>query len=132
MPLTDQEIASYARKRNPMNHPTVMYKKSAVEAAGSYSEEFHLFEDYHLWVRMIMKGYKAANLPETLVYMRTPEDFYKRRGGAEYAQDMLRFHGWMKSEGFTNTMIYLTGAVPHAIVCRLPVSLRKAVYKVLH
>ena len=30
--------------------------------AGSYSEEFHLFEDYYLWIRMFLKGYKMHDI----------------------------------------------------------------------
>ena len=36
----------FAKKRNPFNHPCVMYKKMAVEAAGSY-KDFYLLEDYY-------------------------------------------------------------------------------------
>ena len=35
-PETNEEIVDFAKTRNPFNHPCVMYKKSAVEAAGSY------------------------------------------------------------------------------------------------
>ena len=37
-PETNAEIIEFAKKRNPFNHPCVMYKKSAVEAVGSYRE----------------------------------------------------------------------------------------------
>ncbi|MCF0143050.1 MAG: glycosyltransferase, partial [Parasporobacterium sp.] len=132
VPESYEEILSYSKKRTPFNHPCMMFKKSAVVETGGYSEEYHLFEDYHLWVRMLMKGYKAANLRDVLLYMRTPADMYKRRGGKKYADDMLRFHKWLKSTGYTNQMTYLTGAVPHAVVCVLPNGLRKLVYKILH
>ena len=35
-----------------------MYKKSAVEAVGSY-QDFYLLEDYYLWLRMLMTGIRA-------------------------------------------------------------------------
>ena len=38
VPLTNEEIYNYSKKRDPFNHPTVMYRKSAVEAAGCYSD----------------------------------------------------------------------------------------------
>ena len=46
-PETNAEIVEFAKKRNPFNHPCVMYKKSAVEAVGSY-QDFYLLEDYYL------------------------------------------------------------------------------------
>ena len=129
LPLTDREIREFSKKRNPMNHPCVMFKKSAVEAVGGYKETYHLFEDYYLWVRMLMNGYKAQNTADILLDMRTPADIYMRRGGKRYAEDMLRFHKWLRSRGWSSTKDYLTGAIPHALVCVLPNGLRKAVYK---
>ena len=129
LPLTDQEIREFSKKRNPMNHPCVMFRKSAVEAVGGYKETYHLFEDYYLWVRMLMNGYKAQNTADILLDMRTPADIYMRRGGKRYAEDMLRFHKWLKSKGWSSTKDYLTGAIPHALVCVLPNGLRKAIYK---
>ncbi len=132
LPVTHEEIVSFSRKRNPCNHPTVMFKRSAVEAAGGYIEKYHLFEDYYLWVRMLMNEVKARNIKEPILYMRTPADLYMRRGGKAYAKDMLAFHRWLKEKGWISTGTYLTGAVPHAIVCVLPNNLRGLIYKALH
>ena len=69
LPETNAEIIRFAKKRNPFNHPCVMYKKSAVEAVGSYMD-FYLLEDYYLWLRMLMAGYQGYNLQEPLLHMR--------------------------------------------------------------
>lgn len=127
--ITNEEIRVFSRKRNPMNHPCVMFRKSAVEKAGGYKETYHLFEDYYLWVRMLMKGFKAWNSKDILLDMRSPADMYLRRGGKKYADDMLRFHRWMKKSGWSSETEYLTGAVPHAVVCVMPNGLRKLIYQ---
>lgn len=132
LPITNKEIRKFSRKRNPMNHPCVMFRKSAVEQAGGYKETYHLFEDYYLWVRMLMIGCNAKNIPDILLDMRSPVDLYKRRGGKKYAGDMLQFHQWMLQNNWSNIRNYLTGAVPHAVVCVLPNELRKFIYKHLH
>ena len=132
VPATHEEICRYSKKRNPFNHPCVMYRKHCVMNAGGYSEEFHLFEDYHLWMKMLMMGYQGANLEEPLLYMRTPRAFYKRRGGLYYAKDMLRFHKWIYRTKWTNCIDFCTGAIPHAIVCLLPNTARKIIYGKLH
>ena len=72
-PETDAEIVEFAKKRNPFNHPCVMYKKSAVEAVGSY-QDFYLLEDYYLWLRMLMAGYQGYNIQEPLLHMRAGSD----------------------------------------------------------
>lgn len=132
LPLSNEEIRIFSRKRNPMNHPCIMFRKSAVINSGGYQETFHLFEDYYLWVRMLMKGYVAMNIDDVLLDMRTPADMYKRRGGVQYAKDMLRFHNWMKKSGWSTFKDYLTGAIPHAVVCVLPNGIRKTIYNKLH
>ena len=132
LPITNEEIRSFSRKRNPMNHPCVMFRKGAVKKAGGYKETYHLFEDYYLWVRMLMEGFTARNVEDVLLDMRSSADLYKRRGGGEYAEDMLRFHRWMLKEGWSRKTDFLTGAVPHAVVCMLPNGVRKIVYRGLH
>ena len=132
VPLDNEAIRRYSRKRNPMNHPAVMFRKSAVQAVGGYNEDYPLFEDYSLWVRMLMNGSKAVNTDDTLVYMRVDDNTFERRGGKRYASDMLRFHKYLKSEKWSSLSDYLTGALPHAIVCVLPNGLRKLIYKKLH
>ena len=132
VPLSDEDIRSFSHKRNPMNHPAVMFRKSAVEKAGGYSEEYPYFEDYYLWVRMLMKGAKARNTADALVYMRVDDDTFARRGGRKYASDMLRFHRYLRAQKWSSLSDYVTGALPHALICVLPNNLRKAVYKKLH
>ncbi len=65
IPPTDPtHIASEARLRSPFNHPTVVYRRSAVLQAGGY-RELPLLEDYWLFTRMIEAGSVVANVPGT-------------------------------------------------------------------
>lgn len=132
LPTTNEEIITFSKKRNPFNHPAVMFKRSTVIASGGYDEKYHLFEDYYLWVRLLQKGYVGTNLPETILYMRTPADMYLRRGGGHYAKEMLRFHKWMRQSGWTTFGDFCIGALPHALVCKFPNNVRKHIYKYLH
>ncbi|MCR4861348.1 MAG: hypothetical protein K5884_01835 [Ruminococcus sp.] len=79
----EDEIKEYQKKRDPLNHMTVMYKKSAVLRAGNY-QSCLLMEDTLLWVHMIQAGAKCMNLPDYLVYARVDKDMYERRGGLSY------------------------------------------------
>lgn len=131
-PAEHQEICKFSRRRNPFNHPAVMFKKSAVEEAGGYREDYHLFEDYYLWVRMLKKGSKALNCHEAVLYMRAPSDLYLRRGGRQYALEMLRFHCWMYQVNWSTLLDFLSAVIPHGVVCMLPNRLRGMVYSLLH
>ena len=132
LPSNYESIKLYSRKRNPINHPCVMFKKSAVLSSGGYKETFHLFEDYYLWIRMLMNGYKFKNIDDILLDMRTSKRMYARRGGMQYAKTLLCFHKWMYINGWSTKFDYISGALPHAIVCILPNIVRAQVYKILH
>ena len=84
MPETSKEISNFARRRNPIRHPTTLFKKSEIIAAGNYKALMRL-EDYELWMRMIHNNTKSGdglyNIQEPLVHMRVNKTFYRRRGG---------------------------------------------------
>jgi glycosyltransferase involved in cell wall biosynthesis len=93
VPSSHDEICKYIKKRNPFNHMSVMYKKSAVLNAGSY-QDLYLYEDYYLWVRMFLKGCKFANLNECLVFARIAE-MGARRGGRKYFKSDKKLFKYM-------------------------------------
>ncbi len=56
---------------NPLAQSAVMYRRSAVLAAGGYQyTHFPATEDYELWSRLAVAGARLANLPEPLVRYR--------------------------------------------------------------
>ena len=84
--------------RNPVNHVTVMMKKSDIEAVGSYCD-FPGFEDYHLWARLIAAGKTVCNIDEVLCYVRVGTDMYGRRGGMQYFRRAKRFFAYIAATG---------------------------------
>lgn len=60
LPEDTESILEFAKKRNPINHPAVMFKKDAVLKSGGY-QPFYLLEDYFLWIRMLSNGFRAQN-----------------------------------------------------------------------
>lgn len=128
VPTSYKEIIRFAKKRNPMNHMAVMYRRSAVIDAGGYIE-IQYFEDYYLWVRMLKKGYKAANLDQTLVNVRIGNGMYGRRGGIAYAKNvcilqkkMLEAHFISYFEFIRNCLVRIGGSI-------VPVCIRKYMYE---
>jgi len=90
LPQWNDDIYEFGKKRNPMNHPVVMFRKSAVEVVGGY-QPMPLFEDYYLWVRMLQHGCKFHNIQESLLDFRSCSDVFKRRGGMKYAWTEIVF-----------------------------------------
>ena len=130
VPETSEEIREYCRKRCPVNHPVVMFRKSAVQAAGGY-QHFPLFEDYYLWVRMLMDGARFYNIQESLLYFRTSPDMFKRRGGWKYAMDELRFQGVMRKMGMIGWGRFLMNVAVRFPGRVIPNGLRGFLYKKL-
>lgn len=90
LPQYSNDIREFGKKRCPMNHPVTMFRKEAVLAAGGYLP-FPFFEDYYLWVRMILNGATMYNIQESLLYFRFSPEMFKRRGGWRYARLEIRF-----------------------------------------
>lgn len=127
-PETNAEIVEFARKRCPFNHPCVMYKKSAVEAAGSY-QDFYLLEDYYLWLRMLMAGYQGYNIQEPLLHMRAGSDMYLRRAGWKYARTQAKLFKYMKDNGFIGNGQYIKSCVIRSGSSLAPNWLRKFMFE---
>lgn len=128
VPETHEEIKSFMKKRCALLHPTVMYKKSAVIKSGNYQPVW-LYEDYDLFARMILEhDVKSFNLQEPLYYIRTSEDFFKRRGGIHYLKTVLKFKWGQLRKGHMSFADFCISGMGQAFVCLLPNSLRKAFY----
>lgn len=72
------EILKFSKRRNPFNHPSIMYKKSDVLAVGGY-QDFRRSQDYDLFVRMLNSDYKGYNIQEPLLFFRADHDNLGRR-----------------------------------------------------
>ncbi len=128
LPETQDQILAFAKKRNPFNHPCVMYKKSAVESTGGY-QDFYLLEDYYLWIRMLQKGSTGYNLQEPLLWMRAGSDMYKRRAGWKYAKSQKALFKYMKDSGFISEGQYMKSTITRTASSLMPNGLREFAYK---
>lgn len=128
VPETQEKIIQFAKKRNPFNHPCIMYKKSAVQAVGSY-QDFYLLEDYYLWIRMLQKGYLGYNLQEPLLWMRAGSAMYKRRGGWKYVESQRKLFAYMAKSGFISQIDYWIQSIVRLVGAVMPNKLRALVFK---
>ena len=80
MPLDHDAIVAWAQWRSPVNHNTVFYRARDVLDCGGYPD-LPFKEDYALWLTMIARGIRFANLRADLVRARLGEGFYGRRAG---------------------------------------------------
>ena len=105
-----------------------MYRKQSVERVGGY-QDFYLFEDYYLWVRMLKAGMRVRNIEEPLLYMRTGDGMMERRGGIRYADAIWRFRLYMRRSGFCSFKDFMITTPGHIMVALLPSGFRKWFYQ---
>lgn len=127
VPLNDLDIKKYQKRRDGLNHVTVMYKKSKVVEAGNYQHALFM-EDSLLWANMFLAGAKCMNIPKTLVYVRTGEGMYQRRGGFSYFLKYRQGRKLMYKTGYISKFDYYYTIFIQAIIAMLPSIIRKYIY----
>lgn len=131
VPETDKELKMYMKKRCPFNHMTVMFRKTAVIKSGNYQKWFWN-EDYYLWIRMALNNFKFSNLPETLVFVRTGNDLYQRRGGKAYFKSELDIQKLMLSRGMISFTRFAVNTIERYILqVLMPNKIRGFVFRTL-
>ena len=131
VPPTDpDQIRRYARMHDPFNHPTVVFRRHAVLAAGGYGD-LPLMEDYALFARMLQGGARAVNVAEPLVYYRVGASAFKRRGGTGLLRSELRLQREFLRRGFTSHAEYVRNVIVRGGYRLIPWWCRRAVYRSL-
>jgi glycosyltransferase involved in cell wall biosynthesis len=127
-PTEPEEIARYARFHDPFNHPSVVYRRSAVRAVGGY-ERLDLMEDYWLFARMIAHGARVRNVAEPLVLYRVGAGAYARRGGRALLRSEVELQRRMRASGFTTRGTYLRNLAVRGGYRLVPESARRLAYR---
>ena len=129
VPENDADIKEYLRSRCPMNLVTVMLKKSDVMKVGGY-QDWYCEEDYYLWIRLTLAGYKFYNIQDNLVNVRVGEEMYQRRGGKKYFDSEVRLQKYMLNHNLISFPNYLYNVLVRFIVqVALPNKLRGWVFQ---
>lgn len=131
VPLSPNECRAYYRDRDPLNHVTVMFRKSDILAAGNY-QPWHLDEDTYLWGRLLKNGYRIANLQDILVNVRVGKEMYARRGGWKYFKSDSKILKWKLDNGFlSHSRFFYNYMARFGVQVLMPNSLRAWIFKKL-
>ncbi|MCH5172300.1 MAG: glycosyltransferase [Erysipelotrichales bacterium] len=129
VPTEQKDIVKFSKKRSPFSHPSVAFRKSAVQNCGGYLDMLYV-EDYYLWIRMIQSGARCKNIDECLVYMRSGIDMRKRRAGKIFNHSLRQLRKYMLKTKYINWLQYCVYTTEGTILCHLPVKLKEKVFKV--
>lgn len=130
LPISIDEIKKFAKLRNPIAHPTVIFRKSIIKKVGGYPEELRLGQDFGLWSVLIANGYKLYNIPTVLVRMRVDNEFLERRGWESFKYEILAIKLQYKI-GFINLFEVFRAIILRSILRMSPVFFKKIMYKIL-
>ena len=129
VPINNEEIYHYIKKRCPFNHMTVMFRKSNILEAGNYMDLFYN-EDYYLWIRMALINEKFANLPVVLVDVRTSDELYQRRGGVSYFKSELKVQNIMVKNKMIGHIRYIINVMERFVLqVMMPNKFRGIIFK---
>ena len=103
--------------RNPLNHPSVAFRKKHILACGGY-RHCSYFEDYYLWIRLIVNGFAIRNLEGRVLVVMDRPALALRRSGAQYFVSEISFAFKLLLDG--------SGYFTHAVVAGLRACLRLA------
>jgi glycosyltransferase involved in cell wall biosynthesis len=129
-PTDPDEIRRVIAFRDPFNHPTVVYRRSAVLAAGGYTD-MALMEDYLLFARMVDAGARPANLAEPLVRYRVGSGAYARRGGRQLLRSELAVQRRFRQLGITSRSQYVRNVLVRGGYRLVPERARTVAYRAL-
>lgn len=129
-PTEAEAIRRFAAFHNPFNHPSVVYRRPAVLAAGGY-QEMPLMEDYWLFARMIMGGARVANVEQSLVRYRAGSGLYERRGGLRALRSDWRFQRRAHAIGLTTLPQMVRNLAQRFLYRIVPDSVRRWAYRLL-
>ena len=117
----------------PFLHPTLIFRKAALEAVGGYDESKYtvLCEDYDLLLKLYENGYTGSNLQETLFYYQiTDRDYKKRRYRHRVNEAVTRYRHFRRLGMLPKAWPFVikplaVGLIPHQVLKRLKNSKKK-------
>jgi len=128
MPESHEEILRYAQIRNPINHPTAFFRRQVVVDCGGY-RNMPFFEDYDLWIRLLVRGSRFHNVQITLLRYRVSPGFYARRRGFRYVMHQFRYLKSARETGFISRLGMFKWILFRVLPFLIPGRVQKILYQ---
>ena len=128
LPLDHDALYKMAKFRNPINHMAAVFRKNVILEIGSY-RHIPYVEDYELWVRAMINGYKLANVDQVLVHARVGNGMIQRRGNRAYIESWEKLSEYMLENNMINHTEYLRNILAVRVFVYMPAEWKETVYK---
>lgn len=93
VPISSHDLIKFSEYRNPINHMTVLFRRSVITSVGGYPD-IRFKEDYALWLKLLHSGYTVRNSDLNVVRARAGVSMINRRRGFSSLKseiDLFRF-----------------------------------------
>lgn len=127
VPTSNADIRKFARRRQPFNNMTVMYRRAAVLAIGGY-RDYRRCEDYDVYLRLLHADYYAENLAEVLVKARVNKGAISRRASKETLRGIIRSRRYAMQIGYSSVLDFLICVGGELVILACPDCVRRFIY----
>lgn len=127
-PESHDELLLFFKKRDPLAHPSAMFRKSFFDKAGTYNESCRLCEDTYLWFMGFKSGCKFSNLDFICLNYRRSENFYYRRGDLKKAIFLLKKRLFVINRQLNFGVLSDIYALSYFLMSISPMKIKKALY----
>lgn len=124
-PVDHEDIVRFFRKRSPMAHVTVMFRRSFFEKAGLYPPV--PLEDALYWMQGLRAGCRFHNMPDYLVRVRRTDDLLRRRSGLRTCWQELKIRLTINRNLGLGTSAYMYAGAMFGVQL-LPIAIKRVLY----
>lgn len=129
VPLDNEAIHKYVRRRDPFNHPTVMYRKSKVMKYGPYGD-YRKNQDTDLWIKLLCKGgCKAINIDEFLLMFRFDEGTFRKRKSWTNTKTLINIRWRAFKEKYCSFIDFVVVSGAQLMIYIMPSGLQRFIYQ---
>ncbi len=88
-PQKGMKLLLWSILRNPLAHPTVMFRSAIVQSGMYYDVKQKKAEDIEFWLRLQKNGYQIENLPNTILNYRVEGDLSLKRNKEQWKYNFI-------------------------------------------
>ena len=130
-PLAHEDLYQFFKKRDPLAHPSAMFRKRFFDKAGNYPTHLLLAEDTLLWYQGFLNGCQFANLDFIGLKFRRTTSFYQRRADYKKSSGLLKYRLLKINRNLNFGLVADFYAIAYFIISVSPSIIKKILYKML-
>lgn len=128
-PAFGRKFRIFQMFRCPMQHGTILMRRSLLEEGIRYDESFKRSEDLELWLRLQKKGYQLYNIQEVLYDFRIEKGYAKKRSHNHFKYNVK---ARKININWRHPLTSIMGLVIASIYFIIPSKIKSLVYNVLN